>query len=144
MCGRWAPGKKVSALIASHYGHEFEQTLGDSEGQGSLACCSSWGHKELDTTERQNNNDDSIHLLLSPGLKVFHHPDIPPFPRLRWYICCLKKIWGDFPGGSVVKNPPANAGGMGSIPAPGRFHMLQVHKPAHYRACALQQEEPPQ
>ena len=33
-------------------GHEFEQTLGDSEGQGSLACCSPWGCKELDTTER--------------------------------------------------------------------------------------------
>ena len=30
-------------------GHEYEQTLGDSEGQGSLACCSPWGHKELDT-----------------------------------------------------------------------------------------------
>ena len=30
-------------------GYEFEQTLGDSEGQGSLACCSSWGCKELDT-----------------------------------------------------------------------------------------------
>ena len=30
-------------------GHEFEQTLGDSE-QGSLDCCSSWGHKESDTT----------------------------------------------------------------------------------------------
>ena len=29
-------------------GHEFEQTLGDGEGQGSLACCSPWGHKELD------------------------------------------------------------------------------------------------
>ena len=29
---------------------EFEQTLGDSEGQGSLACCSPWGWKELDTT----------------------------------------------------------------------------------------------
>ena len=27
-------------------GHEFEQTLEDSEGQGSLVCCSSWGHKE--------------------------------------------------------------------------------------------------
>ena len=26
-------------------GHEFEQTLGDSKGQGSLECCSSWGHK---------------------------------------------------------------------------------------------------
>ena len=35
-------------------GHEFEQTLGDSEGQGSLACCSSWGGKELDTTEWLN------------------------------------------------------------------------------------------
>ena len=32
-------------------GHEFEQTLGDSEGQGSLTCCSPWGHKQLDTTE---------------------------------------------------------------------------------------------
>ena len=31
-------------------GHEFEQTPGDSEGQGSLVCCSQWGQKELDTT----------------------------------------------------------------------------------------------
>ena len=31
-------------------GHEFEQTLGDSEGQESLVCYSSWGCKELDTT----------------------------------------------------------------------------------------------
>ena len=31
-------------------GHEFEQTLGDSEGQGSLVCCNSWGGKESDTT----------------------------------------------------------------------------------------------
>ena len=32
-------------------GHEFEQTLEDSEGQGSLVCCSSWGCKESDMTE---------------------------------------------------------------------------------------------
>ena len=31
-------------------GHEFEQTLGDSEGQGSLTCCSPWSHKESDLT----------------------------------------------------------------------------------------------
>ena len=31
-------------------GHELEQALGDSEGQGSLVCCSPWGHKESDTT----------------------------------------------------------------------------------------------
>ena len=32
-------------------GHGSEQTLGDSEGQGSLACCSPWGFKESDTIE---------------------------------------------------------------------------------------------
>ena len=45
-------------MVGMYYGlngHEFEQTLGDSEGQGSLACCSPWGHKESDTTERLNN-----------------------------------------------------------------------------------------
>ena len=33
-------------------GHEFEQALGVSDGKGSLACCSPWGHKELDTTKQ--------------------------------------------------------------------------------------------
>ena len=37
-------------------GHEFGQTLGNGEGQGSLACFSPWGHKELDTTEQLNSN----------------------------------------------------------------------------------------
>ena len=32
-------------------GHGFGWTLGVSGGQGGLACCSSWGHKESDTTE---------------------------------------------------------------------------------------------
>ena len=35
-------------------GQEFEQIPGDSEVQRSLVCCSSWGHKELDMTERLN------------------------------------------------------------------------------------------
>ena len=46
-------------MVGSHHrlnGHKFKQTQGDSEGQGSLACCSPWGHKELDMTERLNNN----------------------------------------------------------------------------------------
>ena len=34
-----------------HDGHEFEQTLGGSERQGNLMCCSPWGHKQSDTTE---------------------------------------------------------------------------------------------
>ena len=35
-------------------GHKSEQTLGDSEGQGSLAYCSLWGHKESDMTKQLN------------------------------------------------------------------------------------------
>ena len=35
-------------------GHEFEQAPGVGDGQGGLACCSPWGHKESDTTERLN------------------------------------------------------------------------------------------
>ena len=38
-------------------GHEFEQTLRNGEGQGSLLCCSPWGRKESDMTERLNNNN---------------------------------------------------------------------------------------
>ena len=38
-------------------GHEFEQAPGIGNGQGSLVCCSPWGHKESDTTEQLNNND---------------------------------------------------------------------------------------
>ena len=36
------------------YGHEFEQALGVGDGQGGLVCCSLWGRKELDMTERLN------------------------------------------------------------------------------------------
>ena len=35
-------------------GHEFEEALGVGDGQGSLACCSLWGRKESDPTERLN------------------------------------------------------------------------------------------
>ena len=66
---------------------------------------------------------------------------------------------GDFPGGVVDNNLPVHAGDMGSIPGPGRSHMPQTNwahmlqllsqsaptTEAHApRACALQQEKPPQ
>ena len=43
--------------------HEFEQTLGESEGQGNVVCCSPWGHKESDTLQLNNNNLDSLKEL---------------------------------------------------------------------------------
>ena len=42
--------------------HEFEQAPGDDEGQGRLACCSPWGHKELDMTEQLNNKTTIVVL----------------------------------------------------------------------------------
>ena len=50
--------------------HEFEQTPGDSEGQGSLACCSPWRHKELDTTEWLNWTEASW----GKGLCFIYYP----------------------------------------------------------------------
>ena len=48
-------------------GHEFEQTQGDNEGQGSLTCYLSWGHRDSDTTERLNSNNNHHQPLLPPG-----------------------------------------------------------------------------
>ena len=45
---RWLDG------ITNSMGHEVKQALRVGDGQGSLACCSPWGHKESDTTESLN------------------------------------------------------------------------------------------
>ena len=50
-------GLTEDEMVGWHHrldGHEFEWTLGDGDGQGGLACCSPWGCKELDVTERLN------------------------------------------------------------------------------------------
>ena len=62
-CGKdWRQKKGMTEdkMIGWHHwlnGHEFEQTLEDDEGQGSLVSCSPWGCKESDTTEWLNNRD---------------------------------------------------------------------------------------
>ena len=64
----------------------------------------------------------------------YHSIVLPSFPRTVDILCFLSKSWQisleetkflRFPSGSVVKNPPANAGDTGSIPGPGRSHMPQ-------------------
>ena len=82
-------------------GHESEQTLGDSKGQGSLAYCSPCGRKESDATEWLNNNKqvDSVRV------------------ELHCWIHWASQVV------LVVKNPPANAGDIrdvGLIPGSGR------------------------
>ena len=57
-------------------GHESEWTPGVGDGQGGLACCDSWGHKELDMTERLNWTElywwSHCHLLCCFGFEFIH------------------------------------------------------------------------
>ena len=55
--GQEEKGKTEDEMAGWHHqldGREFAWTPGVGDGQGGLACCDSWGHKELDTTERLN------------------------------------------------------------------------------------------
>ena len=55
-------------MVAWHHrinGHEFEQALGDGEEQRSLVCCSLWGCKESDMTEKLNNNKCYLLYIIS-------------------------------------------------------------------------------
>ena len=53
-------------MVGCHHqlnGHEFEQAPGAGDGQGSLACCRPWGHRELDKTEQLNWLTEVIFLI---------------------------------------------------------------------------------
>ena len=63
-------------------GHEFEQTPGDSEGEGSLACCRPWGCRESDMTWELNNN--SMENVPSSGLC-----DMGSLPKLLLLPLCF-------------------------------------------------------
>ena len=94
--------------------HEFEQALGDGEGQGSLVCYSPWDCKELETTERLNNNNRKT----------------MPLASLSWdedrKRCPLSYCVS-------LKNPAANAGGdMDSTPGSGRSPGRGHRNPLQY------------
>ena len=55
-------------------GHELGQTPGDGRGQGGLACCSPWGHKESDMTWRLNNKASSFYAVPCPITPVSQAP----------------------------------------------------------------------
>ena len=63
---RWKEkGMTEDEMVGWHHQlneYGFEQTQGGGEGQGSLVCCSWWGHRELDVTKRLNNNNNNEHV----------------------------------------------------------------------------------
>ena len=92
-------------------GHEFEQALGVGDGQGSLACCSPWGRKESDTTERLNwiwllwrvppvapDGKESACNVGDPGLILYAHINLKilmclSFSFNNWQHQMLAKMW---------------------------------------------------
>ena len=63
------------------YGHEFEQAPGVGDGQGGVACCSPWGRKELDTTERLNWFLKKEPQIMRAWIWVSHRWN--PLPKVR-------------------------------------------------------------
>ena len=74
---RWEKGMTEDEMVGWHHwldGHEFEWTPGVGDGQGSLVCCDSWGHKESETTEWLNWTEAALETPLqaaSSSLMVF-------------------------------------------------------------------------
>ena len=75
-------------------GHEFEQALGVGDRQGSLVCCSPWGCKTSDTTEKLNCPNHDFAIFQCPDSKL---------------------------SGQMVNNSPTNEGDANLIPVSGRF-----------------------
>ena len=73
----WWQGEKETTedkVVGCHHwlnGHEFEQSTGDSKGQESLVCCSSWGHRESDTTWWLNNSTSCLLFLIFICISFF-------------------------------------------------------------------------
>ena len=65
--------------------HEFEQALRDGEGQGRLACCNPWSHKESDTTERLNNSVTDLNVVVQSCVSLCYpmHCSSPGSPALH-------------------------------------------------------------
>ena len=66
--GQKEKGVTEDEMVGWHYwlnGHEFGRIPEDSKGQGGLVCCSSWGHRDSDTTEQLNNKNRSTKVSLT-------------------------------------------------------------------------------
>ena len=95
---RWEEkGMTEDEMVGWHHwllGHEFEETLRDSEGQGSLACWSPWGLKELEMTEWLNRTEDSK-CVQSSGYIVWFNVEMKSklTQSEAWNDCLMLNVW---------------------------------------------------
>ena len=89
-------GTTEDEMVGWHHwlnGDEFEQALGDGEGQGSLVCCSPGGHKQSDTTERLNNNNNSIYFIWLWGLNEFNKSHLEQSLTQGTWVWAISGSW---------------------------------------------------
>ena len=104
--GQKEKGATEDEMVGWHHwlnGHEFEQTLGDGEGQGYLAYCSPWDLKELDTTDWLNNRDtrhcSPLPIVISMWSPVAKRKtsweEFPKFSSgsFAWWTCGKSTNW---------------------------------------------------
>ena len=86
--------------------YEFEEIPGVSEGQGSLVCCSPQGHKDLDTIERLNNNNNEAHFLhktLFREKKIEITHGIIMWFRVRWPSVIITERVSHYPDHTSIR-----------------------------------------
>ena len=85
-------------------GHEFEQAPGDGEGQGSLACCSPWGHKELDTNEQMSNTTTVNKYNMNPHCQTPGLKELSPLTHCFSWAQSILRYQGSQVGRSLDVN----------------------------------------
>ena len=73
-------------------GHGFKQAPGDGEGQGSLMCCSPWGHKELDITETEQQDSLKMKSVLGQDLTTTVYKTVQRKILMKSVITDLMKL----------------------------------------------------
>ena len=100
-------GMMEDEMVEWHHwlnGHEFEQTLAVDDGQGDLACCRPWSHKESDTTERLNWTELGTYgLILMMLVGLWSQTCLAPFfwnynqsLAALLFSVNLKVVWGSY------------------------------------------------
>ena len=108
-------------LLNGLNGHEFEQALGVGDGQGGLVCCSSWDHKESDTTKLLNWTDaaETFYRKLGPRNSQLGFP-VP---------CQALEVWVSLPrfdrGNGIIKDEKRE------FPGDLLVRMLRFHSRGH-------------
>ena len=98
--GREEKGMTEDEMFGWHHQlsrHEFEQALGVGDGQGSLACRSPWGHKELDMTEQLNwNESNNLEAAIEKSCQQSLRPTSLPVPSVAFVSEARRKFLVDY------------------------------------------------